>query len=132
MGENNAHVPGGVLDTVTTKVKAYPWLEKMRESKGMLIDIGIYAGVGFLFGFLFKKYSKYLIALLVFVAALFALQQYDVITINVNAAKMNELFGLQPAAAGDTTLAILWEWIKANIVISISLSIGFLFGMRFG
>jgi hypothetical protein len=45
---------------------------------------------------------------------------------------MYALFGLQPAVTGGTATSIVWSWIKANMIISISFVIGFLFGLRVG
>ncbi|MDP3889142.1 MAG: FUN14 domain-containing protein [bacterium] len=130
---NEPVAQAGFFDTLKSKFQVDTWIDKIRESRGTLIDIGLYAGVGFLAGFLFKKYSRYMIALLIFIGVLFILRQSDFITVNINSEKMYTLLGLQPATQTEEPIVnMVWSWLKANAMVSISFGVGFLFGLRVG
>lgn len=133
MVENPAVVieQSGWLDSA--KSKAGGLVEKIKESKGTLFDIALYAGLGFLVGYLVKKFSGYLIALAIFVVIILALQQFEFVFVSVNWAKIQSAFGIQPAPTGDTSMLVMvWEWMKINVLISVSFIIGFLLGLKFG
>ena len=108
--------------------------EKIKGSRAMIMDIALYGGLGFLSGFLLRKYSNYVAIIILMIVGVIMLQQFEVISIAVNWVKVNELFGIQPGAAGigDTALTVFWEWVKANLAIVVSYVIGFLIGLRVG
>ena len=109
-------------------------VQKIKDSRSMIMDIALYGGLGFLSGFLLRKYSAYIAILVLFVVSIILLQQFEVISIVINWTKVNEMFGIQPGAAGvsDTALTVFWEWVKANMAIVVSYIIGFLIGLRMG
>lgn len=126
-------VNGGMLDTIKQKASPAAIAEKFNISRNTLIDIGLYAGIGFLAGFLLKKYSTFVISLVLFVAGLVVLQQFDFLAIGVNWPKVNTLLGLQPAAvASNDMLTLVWVWLKSNVIISSSFVVGFLIGLKVG
>lgn len=108
--------------------------QKLKQSKGVFIDIALYGGIGFLSGFLLRKYSAYVAVLILMIVGVILLHQFEVVSIAVNWPKVNELFGIQQGSAsvGDTALMVIWEWVKINLVIVVSYIIGFLVGLRFG
>jgi uncharacterized membrane protein (Fun14 family) len=65
---------------------------------------------------------------------LWVLQQYGVVQIAVNWDKVYEVFGIQVAqdVTADTVIGMVWEWMKVNMVISISYLVGFFIGLRLG
>lgn len=98
--------------------------------KNTLIDIGIYGTIGFIFGFLLKKYSEYFIAFIFFVVGIIVLQQFDYIAVNFNAAKIHEMLGLTIVPVGSGYGALLLEWMKSNVPAVASLIIGFFVGLK--
>jgi len=108
-------------------------LEKFDISTNRLIEIGIYLGVGFVTGFLLKRCFGYVFIALLTLVGLFILHQFDIITITMNTAKLQELFSIKQAVTVDTNLLVVyWEWIKLNIAIVLSFSIGLIIGLRVG
>ncbi len=109
-------------------------VQKIKDSRSMIMDIALYGGLGFLSGFFLRKYSAYIAVLILLIVGIILLQQFEVISIMINWTKVNELFGIQPGAAdvSDTALMVLWEWVKANLAIVVSYIIGFLIGLRMG
>lgn len=121
----------GWLETVKQKLNIDGIIEKLNLSKSRLVEIGIYLGMGFLCGFLFKKYGKYLLVVVLTVVALAFLQQFKFIDIAINWEKIQ---GLQPidAPIGMGMLTFYWEWVKANFAVVFSFSVGFLVGFKVG
>jgi len=108
-------------------------LEKFDISTNRLIEIGIYLGIGFVTGFLLKRCFGYVFIALLTLVGLFILHQFDIITITMNTAKLQELFSIKQAVTVDTNLLVVyWEWIKLNIAIVLSFSIGLIIGLRVG
>jgi len=124
--------PTGFLDMI--KQQAQGIINKLKDSKSTLIDITLYGGIGFLSGFLLRRYSAYIAFFVLLIVGLIILQQMDVISIAINWIKVEEFFGIQRGATttGDTLIVALWEWVKANFVIVISYIVGFLLGLRIG
>lgn len=133
MMENGvASQPTSVVEKVNEVVQPQGWIEKIKAHKDDLIEIGIYAGVGFLCGFLFKRFGTYFIAFAVGIGVLLLMQQVDLVTFSVNWAKIQSFFGVTtlPVTDGSAFFTTLWEWIKANVRPVLSFSVGFLIGFN--
>lgn len=105
--------------------------QRLGIDKNTLIDVGIYGAIGFIVGFLLKKYSEYFIALVLFLVGIIVLKQFGYITIEVNAAKIHDVLGL-PSVFITTQgySAMILEWLKSNIPAAASCVIGFLIGLK--
>ncbi len=132
MGQNEVPAQVGWFDTIKEKIQIKQLTEKLRVSKDVLVDILLYASIGFLAGFLLKKFSTYVVLFVLMVAALFVLQKFDLIAITINWTKVNEVLGIQPVNAGGNVATMVWEWMKVNVVITVSFLVGFLLGLRVG
>ncbi len=123
----------GWLESIKERLNLDAIMEQLRLSKDRLIEVALYSGIGFLSGFLLKKYSWYVFVLVLVIVSLVALHQFELIKIVVNWDNVYEFFGIQPAAVtGDNVLAVAWEWMRANMLISISFIVGFLIGLKLG
>jgi uncharacterized membrane protein (Fun14 family) len=122
----------GIVGSIKSQVQGI--VDKLKDSKAILIDIALYGGIGFLTGFLFRKYSAYIAFLVLVLVGLIVLQQMNIIAIAINWIKVEELFGIQQGTTtmNDTLVSSLWEWVKANFIIVVSYVVGFLFGLRIG
>lgn len=98
--------------------------------KNTLTDIAIYGAIGFIFGFLLKKYSEYFIAFVLFVVGIMVLQQFDYISVNFNTVKIHEIFGLTIVTINSGYGALFLEWVKSNVPATTSFIIGFLVGLK--
>ena len=107
-------------------------METISTSKDKIVEMGMYLGIGFLAGFLLKKYSKYIIILLLCVAALVVLQQFEILTVVFNTTKIQEVFGIKTSTMDADLFSVYWHWIKLNFSIVLSFSIGFLLGLKVG
>jgi len=129
MGQSEA---AAWLDVVKDRVRGLS--TRLQESRGFSVDIAIYGGIGFLSGFLLKKYSAYVALFVLLIVGLSVLHQFGVISITLHWDKVNELLGLHAGAsvADDALVTSVWEWIKANMIITVSYVIGFLIGLNIG
>ena len=107
-------------------------METISSSKDKIIEMGMYLGIGFLAGFLLKKYSKYIVILLLCVAGLVVLQQFEIVMVVFNTAKIQEVFGIKTSTMDADLFSVYWHWIKLNFSIVLSFSIGFLLGLKVG
>lgn len=123
----------GLIETLKNAMQPEVIANKMGMDKNMLIDIGLYGAIGFITGFLLKKYSEYFIAMALLVVGVVVLQQFDYVSFSINMPKIHQMLGLQSAPmVGDKYGVMLLEWMKANIAGTASLVVGFLIGLKVG
>lgn len=126
-----AQQPTSLINEAAEAVNPSGWLQKIKDNKDVLIEIGIYAGLGFLCGFLFRRFGTYFIAFLVAIGVLLLMQQVDLVNFSVNWDKIQSFFGIQPLPTPDTSwVSHLWEWVKMNVRPVASFSVGFLIGFN--
>ena len=131
---NEAHVENtGLIESLKNAMQPEVIANKIGMDKNVLIDIGIYGTIGFIIGFLLKKYSEYFIAAMLVMVLLMVLQQFDYISISINTPKIHQMLGLPSSSVvGDRYGVLLFEWMKANVAGSASLIVGFLIGLKIG
>jgi len=122
----------GFLERMKQYLNPKSLMEAISTSKDKIVEMGIYLGIGFLAGFLLKKYSKYVLILLLCIAGLVVLQQFEFVTILFNTAKIQEVFGIKTSTMDADLFSVYWHWIKLNFSIVLSFSIGFLLGLKVG
>jgi uncharacterized membrane protein (Fun14 family) len=124
----------GLLDTLKERFDMQGVIQKAKLSKDKIYEAGLYAGIGLVCGYLIKRYSAYVVMGVLALLGLWVLQQYGVVQIAVNWDKVYEVFGIQVAqdVTADTVIGMVWEWMKVNMVISISYLVGFFIGLRLG
>ena len=131
--DTSQSAPLGLIETIKTSVQPDIVAHKFGVDKNLLIDIGVYGSIGFIAGYLLKKYSEYFVSLLFLVIALVVLQQFDYVAVLFNYEKINEVFGLNIIPFGaDSCKNMLFEWMKSNVPRSASLIVGFLIGLKVG
>lgn len=123
----------GVLHTAKERLNIKDLINQVYESKDLIIEIGLYGCIGFFAGYLLKRYNGVIALLILFIATLVALNQIELISVTINWNSIYDFFGIQPAlVVTDTVTGLVWEWIRANVVIAVSAVIGFLIGLRIG
>ena len=128
---NNQVVQSGLPETLKQKMNIEGIMKKLNLSRGKLIEMGVWLGIGFLAGFLFKKYAQYLVIVVLTLVGLAVLQQFEFINVSINWAKFQ---GLQPVTVseGANILTVYWEWVKANFAVVGSFAVGFFVGLKVG
>ncbi len=124
----------GVLDTLKERFDMQGMVQKAKLSKDKIYEAGLYGAIGLICGYLVKRYSAYVVMAVLALLGLWVLQQYGIVQIMVNWDKVYEYFGIQVAqdVTADTVIGMIWEWVKVNMVISISYLVGFFIGLRLG
>lgn len=120
----------GWFDRIKNSFQLDKISEKLNFSKHRILDMALFFGIGFLAGFLWKRYANYFIAILIFIAVLILFNQLDLIRLNINWIRVQECCGVEPARADADVLEMLWDWSKSNILIIFSFVIGFCFGAK--
>lgn len=107
---------------------------KVQESHSLLFTMALYGGVGFVAGYLCKKYAHFLVFLIMLAVMISFLQQLDYLSCTINWVKVYGLIGFdQPVDISDVSfVTYLFDWIKNNLAAVVSLAVGFLLGLRFG
>lgn len=132
MGYSSEKEATSMFDSLKNSASAERFTNWMRGSKDAFLWCIVYAAAGFIAGFFFKHYSRYLIVALLFIGVLFGLHHMGIVSIAVNQDKLNSFFGLQSGTGHDQVIMMFFEWIKANVLIAIAFLIGFLLGIRVG
>lgn len=103
---------------------------KAQESQQPLLTFLLSFGVGFISGFLLKRYAQYVFISALFIISLVVLQQTDFITISWNVAKLEHLFGIKSVAVTSDLFSVIWTWVRANAGLTICFIIGFIIGLK--
>jgi uncharacterized membrane protein (Fun14 family) len=125
---------GGLLDKIKESVQLDAWKKRLDMSRDTLIEIGIYLSIGFLSGFLLKKYSKFVFIALLTIFGILALQHVGLISIVIDWQKVHNMLGIQPVPYINqhNNFGAYWQLITENMAIVLSFSGGFLVGLKLG
>ena len=124
-------VAQGWFETLIYKLRLDGMLKKLNLTPGKLGQIMLYLGIGFLAGFLFKKYGKHFLIVVLTIVALFVLQHFGFVNIIINWEKVRALQPMQVMPGGNIW-SEYWAWLLANLAIVISSAIGFFVGFKVG
>ena len=120
---------GNVLGQMRDKVVC--WVRNLNLTQANIIEAGTYLIAGFLVGFLFKKYFRVCVILIILlIAAGWVLTEFDVITINWNNAQ--NLAHVAPNDTLSTVATNFANWCRQHLLIVVSSVIGFLIGHKVG
>jgi uncharacterized membrane protein (Fun14 family) len=123
----------GFLENLKDLLNPAKFIQKVQSNKETLFNIAIFGGVGFLAGFLLKKYNRYVAALVFIILALIGLDFMGIISISMQWDRLYDLFGIEPLMPVEgNAITVYTEWLRANFFMSASFIIGFLFGLRIG
>jgi len=108
-------------------------LDKLNISSNRIIELGMYVGVGFVTGFLLRRCAGYVFIAILTLVGVFALHQFGVITITIDPVKMQEFFGIKQTVTFDANIMMVyWEWVKLNMALVLSFTIGLFIGLKLG
>ena len=123
-----------ILDSVKEKVNLQTVFERVQDYRKLLLDIAIFGAIGFLIGYLLKRYVNVVITTIIMTTVLFMMQQFNLLTITIHWNTIYELLGITQVVTlvGDNITLFIFEWAKANIFLVISWLIGLLVGIKVG
>ena len=123
----------GLFDTLKQRLNPTAVMKKLNLTQEKLIDMALYLGIGFLVGFLIKKYDKFIFVAVLLIVGLILAQQAGLVSITVYWYKIQEFLGARPLEPIEGSFfSAYWEWAKANVILVASFSVGFLVGLRVG
>ena len=124
----------GILETVKDKVNVAALVEKMHDSQGLILNGFLFVGIGFLCGYLIKRYINAVITLILVLTALFVLQQFEIITVTIHWQMIYESLGIAQIMklVDDNVAPFVFELAKANVLLVVTWVIGFLVGIKIG
>ena len=121
----------GVLDTLKEKLSPHALMQTVSDNKGLLLLVGLYLIAGFVTAFILKKCNKFIFFIALVVGALLFLHYQGFMTIVIDWSKVQTFLGIKPIELpNENMLPVYWEWIKSNILLVISFSVGFVFGLK--
>ncbi len=130
-GADTAQV--GLLDTLKEKLNPSTLMARFNVTQETLLAIILYLGIGFVVGFLLKRYSNAIFIILGCIVILILAQQFELLNVTVYWNKIQSILGYQELEPVEGSLvSAYWLWMKTNIVLVVSFSIGFLFGIHLG
>ncbi len=128
-GSSDVHNSAGMgwIDQFKTRLDS--GLTSLNITTELIVELVSVMGVCFFLGFLFKKYSRVVLAaLIIFILGVFALESFNLVLIQWFHVK--SLIGIN----GSTTIGALFDtyvlWIKAHLLAVISGFFGFFMGYR--
>ncbi|HLB40654.1 MAG TPA: hypothetical protein VJJ83_02595 [Candidatus Babeliales bacterium] len=131
----NAGNPGNVIDSA-----GMGWLDQIKQrldnylntldlSTDRIIELCTIMGIGFFAGFIFKKYSRLVLAaLILFILGTLTLESFNLVSVQWLNVKV--LLGIQPHTSVGSLFDSYIVWLKMHLLSVISGFIGFLVGYR--
>ena len=105
------------------------WSERVGGSSAEAIEAGIYFLISFIVGFLFKRYSNYILfSILVTVLVLLGLEYSKFITIDWIALK--KIVGMSADGDAKSFFDQSVEFVKNHLLVTVASTVGFLIGYK--
>lgn len=121
----------GWLQTIKDKLRLEEIAQKLNISLDTIGETALWFGIGFLGGFLLKRYGRYvLLALLACLVMLWGLSYFELISIHFDNFK--EVVGFATTDTVASLFATFGTWAKAHVIQSIACMVGFFFGCKIG
>ncbi len=121
----------GWWDTLRETFSFEQLKERFNLSFNTLVEIVAYLGIGFIGGFLIKKYGRYVVCVvLVTGVCIWGLVYLKIITVDWVEAKA--VLGISQTQTVESLWNIYSIWIKEHILAAASIILGFVIGYRVG
>src|SRR5690242_2249384 len=107
------------------------WIKQFDFSTQTLIELATYCGIGFLSGFLVKRYGRVVVTIVISLAVIFGALSYMQI-ISIDWTQIRSIMGIDESASLDTLFQTIIMWIKDHVKIVVSALVGFFIGYKAG
>lgn len=112
------------------------WAESVGGSSAQAIQAAVYFGLSFAIGFLFKKYFKFLFMTFLVSFFVIAFLHYNKLGVTIDFKAIKTMLGLGNSAPAMSDINILasmfFDWVKSNVLLSVSSVVGFFVGYKLG
>jgi len=118
----------------TAPIKTGGLIDKFQLSRTLFFDMALFAGIGFLSGFLIRRFAGYLVAFVLFGIALIILQEMEIIMMHVNTGQLFQILGIPVTNnfSNELIVPLVIEWVKVHMIVTITGVVGFLLGLQAG
>ena len=120
------------------------WIEQLKETFDLgklsasldlsfngFMHLLMYLCAGFFVGFFFKKFMYYLfMSCLISIGILYLFNILNIVVIDI--VKLKSLFGISPTDTVQSLSALYLYWMKNNIPLIVSATVGFIIGYKVG
>lgn len=103
---------------------------QFKNSPHALLTTVLCFGAGYISGFILKRYFNYVVFLILCIFGVMLLKHFNIITLSLNTAKIEEFTGIPSVPAGSDFFTVLWSWIKLNSFMVISFVLGTILGLK--
>jgi uncharacterized membrane protein (Fun14 family) len=108
-------------------------IEKIKFSQDKILQYGIAAGIGFLVGFLVKKFSAYVAIIIAGCLFITVLSHFGIMNVAIDWDKMQTMVGFEPIQfTGQNIFNLIWEWVRLNVAMTLCSLGGFFIGLKIG
>ncbi len=121
----------GWLKTLWDRIDIKEWAQSIGGGSAEAVEAAIYFGSGFAIGFLFKKYFKFMLWVLIASFVFIKILEYNMV-LEIDWDGVTSLLGFDSAADFSAIVNDIFSWIKTNWLIFISATAGFLIGYKLG
>ena len=119
------------IEQFKQKLHTNEWFNSLQKPEYLIVHIILWVGIGFLTGFLLKRFSK-LVAIAIFcVVIMIVLQQMGVLSVALNWVRLEEALGLDTNTLSPAGASLYWQWAKDHVVFILSFVGGFFLGLKF-
>lgn len=107
------------------------WIKQFDFSTQALIELAAYCGIGFLLGFLVKRYGRAVTTIVISLVVIFGALSYLQL-ISINWEQVRTVMGIDESASLDTLFQTIVMWVKDHVKIVVSALFGFFIGYKAG
>lgn len=129
---DNINGAGGVMGTLRNHIDWHTIVGEIKGSRHLVISMLWMLSIGFAVGYLIKKYSKYLVVIVLFLGIVMILQHFNVVSIVIHKKVIYELFSIPLSLLNQPFSTVVLDIAIANKAITLSGLVGFLLGVRIG
>lgn len=119
----------GWFDQLKEKLAFKEWAGSFDFSFNSVMQMLLSTGIGFLCGFVIKKYGKYLLFSIVFGGIVLGFLYYMNVTV-IDFVKLKALVGVAETDTFDLIIKHYFEWIRTHALLSVLGIIGFIIGYK--
>ncbi len=121
----------GWFETIKEKLQLDEIAKKLNISLDTIGETAVWFGIGFLGGFLLKRYGRYVVlAILTCLVGLWALSHFELVTLHMD--KFKEIVGFASTDTVASVFATFGEWAKEHVIQAIACVAGFFMGYKIG
>ncbi len=123
--------PKMIWSDIKTNFHLTKVVETIKDSKEYLLEILFCVAIGFVAGYILKKFSSATVIVVLTLSGIVILQHFQFLELIINWHRLQDVLGIEHSVvANENVLIIVWAWIKMHLALSVSFLVAFLLGIR--